>query len=98
MEEEVSFRPKHSDGTVKIWNQNNGALLQELIQPEKAEVAGIRFIKMKKVSYIAVTGWNRKISLFRDTAHTTHPFFTWPDKERETWHNEDILVSQLDLI
>ncbi|KAJ3372787.1 hypothetical protein HDU91_001902 [Kappamyces sp. JEL0680] len=86
------------DGTVRIWNHNNGALLQELVTDDCAEITGIEYISMKNISYILVTGWNRKISLFLDDTpelYRIHPKFEWPDSatpnERLPWHSDDIL-------
>ena len=54
---------------------------------------------MKKISYIVVTGWNRKISMFLDNntavdsgiLYATH---TWPSSftmDKYYWHTDDIL-------
>ena len=52
---------------------------------------------MKKISYIIVTGWNRKISMFLDNcadSYTLYSKFTWPSSatlEKHAWHTDDIL-------
>lgn len=57
----------------------------------------MQFIALKKLSYIAVTGWNRKITFYQDNTpevFTVSPSFLWPTKEildRSTWHSDDIL-------
>lgn len=52
---------------------------------------------MKNISYIVVTGWNRKISMFLDNcadSYTLYSKFTWPSSaslEKHAWHTDDIL-------
>ncbi|RKO89076.1 WD40-repeat-containing domain protein [Blyttiomyces helicus] len=50
------------DGTIRVWNFNNGQLLQELVKGEDSEVTGITYIDMKERQYMVATGWNRKVS------------------------------------
>jgi WD40 repeat protein len=86
------------DGTIKMWNFNNGQLLQELIKKDSTEVTGIAYIDMKESKYIVATGWNRKVTMFLDDPDslTIYPIFSWPDNDSASgaaaaWHKDDIL-------
>eukprot|EP00842_Homolaphlyctis_polyrhiza_P001651 jgi/Hompol1/2487/HPOL_006013-RA len=85
------------DGTIKIWNFNNGQLLQELVKKDKTEVTGLAYIDMRDSTYFVATGWNRKITMFTDDPDslTLYPTFTWPDPHiagsTNGWHEDDIL-------
>ncbi|KAI8923511.1 WD40-repeat-containing domain protein [Entophlyctis helioformis] len=85
------------DGTIKIWNFNNGQHLQELVKKDKTEVTGLAYIDMKDSAYFVATGWNRKITIFADDPDslTLYPIFTWPDPQMSGsalgWHEDDIL-------
>ncbi|XP_077992887.1 cilia- and flagella-associated protein 337-like [Glandiceps talaboti] len=50
------------DGTVKIWNFNNGACLRELEVFDSYEVTGIVCPRQK----IITTGWNRRLTTYID--------------------------------
>jgi WD40 repeat protein len=81
------------DGSVRIWNHNNGELLQELIKNDNTEVTGICYIPVKETTYIAVTGWDRKVSLFRDNPKSSRliPEHTWSMQTQSPWHTDDII-------
>lgn len=81
------------DGSVRIWNHNNGEMLQELIKEDNTEVTGICYIPVKENTYIAVTGWDRKVSLFLDSAKSSRlfPTQTWSIQTHSPWHKDDIL-------
>ncbi|EGF77863.1 hypothetical protein BATDEDRAFT_27169 [Batrachochytrium dendrobatidis JAM81] len=85
------------DGTIKIWNFNNGQLLQELVKKDKTEVTGLAFIDMRDSMYFVATGWNRKITMFINDPDslTVYPTFTWPDPTLSGGnvgrHEDDIL-------
>ncbi|XP_071834643.1 cilia- and flagella-associated protein 337-like isoform X2 [Apostichopus japonicus] len=69
------------DGTVKVWNFNNGACLRELEVFDYVEVTGIVCSKLR----IVTTGWNRRITTYIDSDE---------DEDSRQWavkHSEDIL-------
>ncbi|XP_041363082.1 uncharacterized protein LOC121378820 [Gigantopelta aegis] len=69
------------NGTVKVWNFNNGSCLQEFAIREGTPVVAIVCI----ASEVYVTGWSRNVSVFVDGAS---------NECRKTWmtrHHEDIL-------
>ncbi|XP_074662765.1 cilia- and flagella-associated protein 337-like [Tubulanus polymorphus] len=70
------------DGTVKIWNFNNGACLRELDTPGGCEVTGIVCPKQR----IVIAGWNRRISTFIDAKDAEDIGKVWA-----SWHKDDIL-------
>ncbi|KAJ1340618.1 hypothetical protein BSLG_004712 [Batrachochytrium salamandrivorans] len=85
------------DGTIKIWNFNNGQLLQDLVKKDKTEVTGLAFVDMRDSIYFVATGWNREITMFIDDPNslTLYPKFVWPDPafngSNSRWHQDDIL-------
>ncbi|KAK3580718.1 hypothetical protein CHS0354_005723 [Potamilus streckersoni] len=69
------------DGTVKIWNFNNGFCLQTLTLPDKSDVTGIVCTRLR----IYVTGWGKAVHVYLDGG---------PEELRKTWkvqHKDDIL-------
>ncbi|XP_071485402.1 WD repeat-containing protein on Y chromosome-like [Diadema antillarum] len=69
------------NGTVKIWNFNNGACLRELEVFDNLEVTGIVCPKQR----IVTAGWNKRITSYIDSDD---------DEDTRQWavkHNEDIL-------
>ncbi|XP_041468554.1 WD repeat-containing protein on Y chromosome-like isoform X2 [Lytechinus variegatus] len=69
------------NGTVKIWNFNNGACLRELETFDNLEVTGISCPKQR----IVTAGWNKRITSYIDSDD---------DEDTRQWalkHNEDIL-------
>ncbi|XP_054995913.1 EF-hand calcium-binding domain-containing protein 8 [Sorex araneus] len=71
------------DGSVKLWNYNNGECLVTLPNPDHMEISGI--IHLNKVFYVA--GWSKRINSFM--FHRTKPLllcYPWP-----TFHTDDIL-------
>ncbi|XP_055977525.1 EF-hand calcium-binding domain-containing protein 8 [Sorex fumeus] len=71
------------DGSVKLWNYNNGECLVTLPNPDHMEISGI--IHLNKVFY--VSGWSKRINSFM--FHRTKPLllcYPWP-----TFHTDDIL-------
>ncbi|XP_022093005.1 WD repeat-containing protein on Y chromosome-like isoform X2 [Acanthaster planci] len=69
------------DGSVKIWNFNNGACLRELETFDNMEVTGIICPKQR----IITAGWNRRVTSYIDSDD---------DEDSRQWmvkHNEDIL-------
>ncbi|KAK3740293.1 hypothetical protein QZH41_018524, partial [Actinostola sp. cb2023] len=71
------------DGTVKIWNFNNGSCLRELEPVDEEEITGILSFKQK----IIVVGWNKKIVIYKDCRDDEEDIpRIWP-----AFHKEDIL-------
>ncbi|XP_063445611.1 WD repeat-containing protein on Y chromosome-like [Mytilus trossulus] len=69
------------DGSIKVWNFNNGSCLQTFNTPDGVEITGIVSINHR----IFATGWSRKMHIFIDGRGEEH---------RKDWrqkHNEDIL-------
>ncbi|XP_033640138.1 WD repeat-containing protein on Y chromosome-like [Asterias rubens] len=69
------------DGSVKIWNFNNGACLRELETFDNMEVTGIVCPKQR----IVTAGWNRRVASYIDSDD---------DDDSRQWmlkHSEDIL-------
>ncbi|XP_076074046.1 WD repeat-containing protein on Y chromosome-like [Mytilus galloprovincialis] len=69
------------DGSVKVWNFNNGNCLQTFITPENMEVSGVVSVNNR----IIVAGWSRQVHIFLDGGD---------EEYRKDWkqkHNEDIL-------
>eukprot|EP00794_Sanderia_malayensis_P007565 gene7565-8403_t len=52
------------DGTVKVWNFNNGACLRKLHAADNCEITGIVCPKQK----IVFVGWNQKVLICRDAS------------------------------
>ncbi|XP_064132492.1 EF-hand calcium-binding domain-containing protein 8 [Loxodonta africana] len=71
------------DGTIKMWNYNNGECLRTFPKTDQLEISGI--IHMSQVFY--VTGWSKRITFMR--FHKTRPVLVchhW-----QTFHTEDVL-------
>ncbi|XP_046569407.1 WD repeat-containing protein on Y chromosome-like [Haliotis rubra] len=69
------------DGSVKVWNFNNGACLQKFQIPDESVITGI--VSSKHRIYVA--GWDRKVHIYVDGGG---------EESRKTWqtrHKEDIL-------
>ncbi|XP_076840168.1 WD repeat-containing protein on Y chromosome-like isoform X2 [Brachyhypopomus gauderio] len=70
------------DGTVRLWNFNNGALLQTLPLLDKNEVTSILYINQR----IYVSGWNKRVISFLDIKKDDEmEFRIW-----NQYHTEDI--------
>ncbi|KAK6169081.1 hypothetical protein SNE40_020202 [Patella caerulea] len=69
------------DGSVKVWNFNVGAVLQEFSMPEASMVTGIICTPTK----FYITGWFRYVGVYGD-GEDFESFKIWPKK-----HEEDIL-------
>ncbi|XP_068720558.1 cilia- and flagella-associated protein 337-like [Montipora capricornis] len=75
------------DGTVKIWNFNNGCCLSQLKAIDDQEITAILCYKQK----IITVGWNRKVVIYRDCRDEE-------ESEPRVWHNfheDDILSAAL---
>lgn len=69
------------DGSVKIWNFNNGSCLQEFLVPDGLEITGIASARQR----IYVTGWCQLVHIYIDGASEDY---------RKNWksrHKDDIL-------
>lgn len=69
------------DGSVKIWNFNNGSCLQEFVVPDGLEITGIVSARQR----IYVTGWCQLVHIYIDGASEDY---------RKNWksrHKDDIL-------
>jgi len=74
-----------SDGTLKIWNFNNGQILRTMETEDNVEVTCIVFAKQ----CIFAAGWNKKVTVYVDGVdnEAVDPLTkVWPRK-----HNEDII-------
>ncbi|XP_050394974.1 WD repeat-containing protein on Y chromosome-like [Patella vulgata] len=69
------------DGSVKVWNFNVGAVLQEFSMPEASMVTGIICTPTK----FYITGWFRYVGVYGD-GEDIETLKLWPKK-----HEEDIL-------
>lgn len=72
------------NGTVKIWNFNNGACLRELHAVKDGEVTGIVCPKQR----IVTVGWNHEITVYRDVRGAEDD----PPKLWNALHKDDILA------
>ncbi|XP_028518792.1 WD repeat-containing protein 49 [Exaiptasia diaphana] len=71
------------DGTVKIWNFNNGCCLRELEPVDDEEITGILAFKQT----IIVVGWSKKIIMYKDCRDDEEDVpRVWPG-----FHKDDIL-------
>ncbi|KAI8818235.1 WD40-repeat-containing domain protein, partial [Fimicolochytrium jonesii] len=77
------------DGSIKVWNFNNGQLIQELMKGDNAEVTSILYIEIKSTPYMVATGWNRLIQLFPADSESlkVQPTVTMPSA-----HKDDVLT------
>ncbi|KAG5460245.1 MAG: WD40-repeat-containing domain protein, partial [Olpidium bornovanus] len=76
------------NGTIRVFNFNNGQCIHELVKEDNSEVTGICYIDMKESQFIVTAGWNRHITMFYDDPDTfrIYPWMTI----RGTGHREDI--------
>ncbi|KAJ3094945.1 hypothetical protein HDU97_007427 [Phlyctochytrium planicorne] len=83
------------DGTIIMWNFNNGQSLRELIKGDNSEVTGLAYIDLKDHQYIVATSCNRKVSVFLDDNNATQicSSFSYPVDPDVThgWHKDDII-------
>jgi len=75
------------DGSIKIWNFNNGACLRELKATDDSEVTGIICPKQR----IVTVGWNHKITVYRDVRGAEDD----PPKSWNSIHKDDILAVEV---
>ncbi|XP_032651865.1 cilia- and flagella-associated protein 337-like isoform X1 [Chelonoidis abingdonii] len=83
------------DGCLKIWNYNNGHCLNTLKREDKcAEVCDCTYVEVNRSRYIIAVGWDRRISMYFDSADDLHHFQKpqpyWQD-DLSCGHKEDIL-------
>ena len=71
------------NGSVKIWNFNNGACLQSTRTMDDSEVTGIVCLRQR----IVTVGWNHKILVYRDMRGAEDD----PPKMWNNLHKDDIL-------
>ncbi|XP_066922655.1 cilia- and flagella-associated protein 337-like [Clytia hemisphaerica] len=71
------------NGSVKIWNFNNGACLHSMNALDDSEVTGIVCLKQR----IVTVGWNHKIMVYRDVRGAEDD----PPKMWNNLHKDDIL-------
>ncbi|XP_031555888.1 WD repeat-containing protein on Y chromosome-like [Actinia tenebrosa] len=78
------------DGSINVWNANNGHLMNKLAALEEAEVTGITSFHAK--SKILTVGWHRKIITYHDDKETfvIRPNACWKGGQV---HQDDILAS-----
>lgn len=69
------------NGTVHVWNFNNGSLMQNFALPDRLDVTGIACTRHS----IYVSGWGRKVYIYIDGCGEEHR------KNWKTHHKEDIL-------
>ncbi|KAM6976879.1 WD repeat-containing protein on Y chromosome-like [Aplochiton taeniatus] len=70
------------DGTVKLWNFNNGALLTVLPLLDENEITGIIYINQR----IYVSGWNKRVMWYLDVKEDSEiEYRVW-----NQYHAEDI--------
>ncbi|XP_071962420.1 WD repeat-containing protein on Y chromosome-like [Antedon mediterranea] len=69
------------NGTVKIWNFNNGACLRELEVYDSFEITGIVVPRQR----IVTAGWNRRVTTYIDSNEDDY------SRQWESKHKEDIL-------
>lgn len=72
------------NGSVKIWNFNNGACLHSTRAMDDSEVTGIVCLKQR----IVTVGWNHKIIVYRDVRGAEDD----PPKVWNNLHKDDILA------
>ncbi|XP_062516095.1 WD repeat-containing protein on Y chromosome-like isoform X2 [Corticium candelabrum] len=76
------------DGTVKLWNFNNGACLGQLDSPDKTEITSIVCPRGR----ICTAGWSRRVVVHRDVRDGQLDI---PPRMWQIVHNEDILCMSL---
>ncbi|KAJ3130047.1 hypothetical protein HK098_006759 [Nowakowskiella sp. JEL0407] len=82
------------DGSIYMWNFNNGQCLHSLVKKNNSEVTGLLYIDMKDDQFIVATGWNRRVIMFADDSDsfTLYPTQIWPEEWSEPLHTDDILT------
>ncbi|XP_055893432.1 WD repeat-containing protein on Y chromosome-like isoform X2 [Biomphalaria glabrata] len=90
------------DGSLKIWNYNNGHCLRVLKKKAKKnnvhtdEICDVTYIEMNKNRYVIAVGWDKRINIYYDTVNDTniqyvqHPTPYWLD-DLKNGHKEDVL-------
>ncbi|KAJ3182578.1 WD40 repeat domain 95 [Gaertneriomyces sp. JEL0708] len=78
------------DGTIHIFNFNNGQLLQTLLKYDTSEVTGIIYTTHRALPHILTTGWNRLLSIFADNVGTDAGE-VFPTAQYPTYHSDDVL-------
>jgi WD40 repeat protein len=80
-----------NDGTVRMWNHNNGQLLKELVHREEpGEVTQLLYVmdEHRDAKVIVAVGWNRKIVIWNETED-----HVLDDYRVLLGHDEDILCA-----
>ncbi|XP_063154446.1 EF-hand calcium-binding domain-containing protein 8 [Candoia aspera] len=72
------------NGTIKLWNFNNGACLMEIFPEERTEINCIFYMSHK----IYVTDWSRRVTWYRDSRDENKVIEC---KHWKSYHSEDIL-------
>lgn len=83
------------NGVIKMWNFNNGQMLQMMQTTSKLEVTQIEYIEINGNKFIVSVGWDKKISVFLDDSGNmnSEPVRVFPNSEYlfTRGHNDDIL-------
>lgn len=86
------FDPKHQllltgarNGTLKVWNFNNGVCIRNLEIEPNCEVTSVFWVKNRMLA----VGWNRHVTEFADSGDSEYG----RGKEWDTCHMEDVLAS-----
>ncbi|TPX43218.1 hypothetical protein SeMB42_g04804 [Synchytrium endobioticum] len=88
------------DGSIRMYNFNNGQCLHELIKGDDSEVTGLVYIELKDAKYIIATGWSRRVAVFLDDSESfaLEPTLAWPSNSttastvmNSSWHRDDVL-------
>lgn len=80
-----------NDGSVRMWNHNNGQLLKEMFHEEEmAEVTQLLYVtdEVRDAKVILAVGWNRKIIAWNETEDSV-----LEDYRLLVGHEEDILCA-----
>ncbi|XP_078507944.1 EF-hand calcium-binding domain-containing protein 8 isoform X7 [Lissotriton helveticus] len=70
------------DGTIKLWNFNNGTCLQELPHFDKKEITGLLYNNHR----IYVCGWSKRVTWYLDTKDGNEIDY----KQWKPYHKDDI--------
>ncbi|TPX34347.1 hypothetical protein SmJEL517_g02962 [Synchytrium microbalum] len=83
------------DGSIRMYNFNNGQCLHELFKGDNSEVTGLVYVELKDAKYIVASGWSRRVAVFLDDSDsfTLEPTLAWPSPNEpgSAWHRDDIL-------